>query len=424
LADSAGASQARLHTLDGLRGAAVLGILLMNVNAFAMPPEAYGNPANYGPRHWPDTLLWWVEFVAFDGKLRAIFSALFGASLLLVAERAEAAGRAAGRVGLVRLGTLAGFGLLHGILLWAGDILLLYAVVGMLALPLRRLPVDRLLVLAGLLAVLQFAVAAANYHELDVLRLAAQRPQAAAADVAAWRDALGWLGPPAPGALARDLALHRGPWTALAAARAAELPGLFAAELLFDGPETLGLMLLGMAGLRSGFLGGAWRRDAYDRTARWLYLAALPPLAAAGGWLVVRGFPPLATAAAIDLALPLRWMVAAAHSALIVGWLTGPLTPVKRRLIAAGRMAFSNYLGTSLVMAALFDGWGLGLYGRIERWLLLPFVFAAWALMLAWSRPWLARHAHGPLEWLWRSLAAGRPARWRRSAIANGLHCD
>jgi uncharacterized protein len=95
---------------------------------------------------------------------------------------------------------------------------------------------------------------------------------------------------------------------------------------------------------------------------------------------------------------------------------------LRRRIEAAGRAAFTNYLGTSLLMTALFDGWGLGLFGRIERIGLYPIVFAAWALMLAWSAPWLARYRFGPLEWLWRSLARGAAQPMRRTDIATRLH--
>ena len=83
-------------------------------------------------------------------------------------------------------------------------------------------------------------------------------------------------------------------------------------------------------------------------------------------------------------------------------------TGVGQRLAAAGRMAFSNYLGTSLVMCSLFYGWGLGLVGRVPHALQPAFVLLAWGLMLAWSPWWLARFRQGPLEWLWRSLTEAR----------------
>lgn len=410
---------ARLVTLDGLRGLAVMGILLMNVNAFAMPFAAYDDPAAFGPMRWPDVALWATEFVLIDGKLRAIFSALFGASLLLVADRAEAAGRSAARLSYARLLTLALFGLLHAWLLWAGDILVLYALVGLVAVPLRRLPVERLLVLAAMLFLFQAAILGLHYQALAAAGAVALAPDAPAAAQALWRQINDALGHPSPAALAADIALHRGPWVRLAASRAADLLGLEQTDLLFSGPETLGLMLLGMAGLRSGFLAGSWSSAQYRRWALRFYALGLPPLLVLAGLLVGWRFPPLTTAFLTDLgAMPGRWLVAIAHAALLVGWLTGPLSRLKARVVAAGRMAFSNYLGTSLLMTALFDGWGLGLYGRLERWWLLGPTLAMWLLMLGWSAPWLACFHHGPLEWAWRSLARARPAPFRRGAIA------
>ena len=404
----------RLVTLDGLRGVAVMGILLMNVNAFAMPFPAYDDPAAYGPMGWQDVALWATEFVLVDGKMRAIFSALFGASLLLVAVRAEAAGRSAARTSYARLGTLLLFGLAHACLVWDGDILVLYALVGLVAFPLRTLPIERLLVLAFMLMGMQAAILALHFQALALLEHAAQTPGAADAVVAAWRDVADQIGRPSPGPLTADLALHRGPWRPLAAALADGEAASIGQQLLFAGPETLGLMLLGMAGLRSGLLAGGWPAPRLRRIAAAGYAMGLPPLAALAWRLARDGFPPLMTATVADLAtMPLRWLVAAAHAALIILLLNKGGGRLGAPIVAAGRMAFSNYLGTSLVMTALFDGWGLGLYGRIERWMLPAFVLGAWVLMLAWSRPWLGRFAHGPLEWLWRSLARGRPVPFR-----------
>ena len=75
------------------------------------------------------------------------------------------------------------------------------------------------------------------------------------------------------------------------------------------------------------------------------------------------------------------------------------------RVVATGQAAFTNYLGTSIVMTTIFYGYGLGLYGFVSRAELWFFVIGAWAVMLLWSKPWLARFRYGPLEWLWRSLA-------------------
>jgi len=166
-------------------------------------------------------------------------------------------------------------------------------------------------------------------------------------------------------------------------------------------------MLLGMAGLRSGFLTGAWDRRLYARIAWMGILAGGAAEAAIAGWTMHTGFSPLAVFADYMLvSSPFRLVMAGGYAALIIllGWHTGSIV---RRIAAAGRAAFTNYLGTSLIASALFYGYGLGLYGRLDRveaWLIAPVV---WALMLAWSKPWLDRFRYGPFEWLWRSLARG-----------------
>jgi uncharacterized protein len=127
----------------------------------------------------------------------------------------------------------------------------------------------------------------------------------------------------------------------------------------------------------------------------WAYLADFPLFLTV---FVFIGASPLPRLAAILglLALLSLWAPRAATT-----WLG-------ERLVAAGRVAFSNYIGTSMVMAPIFYGWGLGLFGQFGRVELFGFVLFGWALMLAWSKPWLERYRYGPLEWLWRCLTYWR----------------
>ncbi len=122
----------RIFTLDVLRGVAVMGILAMNIVAFAMPFPAYTNPTAYGPESDADLVSWAFSFVFIDGKMRGLFSFLFGASALLVIERARAAGLNATRVHYARMFWLLIFGLLHFYFIWFGDILAAYAMAGLL----------------------------------------------------------------------------------------------------------------------------------------------------------------------------------------------------------------------------------------------------------------------------------------------------
>ncbi|HZB69249.1 MAG TPA: DUF418 domain-containing protein, partial [Sphingomicrobium sp.] len=171
------------------------------------------------------------------------------------------------------------------------------------------------------------------------------------------------------------------------------------------GAETLAYMLFGMAALKSGFLTGAWDNARYRRVAVTALAVAIPVYMLLAALLLADGFSvPGIFTYSFTATVPFRPLMLVAYAALIIlatrrgGWLVD-------RIAATGRSAFSNYLGTSILMTGLFYGWGLGWFGslsRVELWLV---VAAMWLVMLAWSKPWLDRFAYGPLEWLWRSLA-------------------
>ena len=397
----------RIATLDIVRGVAVMGILAMNVLDFAMPGAAYLNPAAYGTQGPADIASWVVSFILIDGKMRGLFSFLFGASLLLVVERAQAAGLSPARVHYSRMAWLLAFGLIHFYLIWAGDILALYAPIGMLAFLFRRMSVRRLVLIAAVLILLQLALFTLFALSIYQNAAAAAGAHASAADIARWRDEQLGFGLYPPDRLQAVLALYRGPWTGIVAFTAARETFAPLTSLWQFGAETLAYMLLGMAALRSGFLTGAWSDRAYSRVMLAGFGIGIPAYAALA-WFVVQGHfevPPL-IAGSIAAPILLRPLMIAATAALVIRLTRGGGAFVQR-IAAAGRAAFTNYLGTSLLMTGLFYGWGFGLYGhlrRIELW--IPVVIM-WALMLLWSKPWLDRYRYGPFEWLWRSLARG-----------------
>src|SRR5213596_1737288 len=139
----------RIITLDIIRGIAVMGIFSVNIIAFAMIEAAYLNPAAYGGHTGADLALWATNMVLVDGKMRTLFSMLFGASMLLVIERAQASGRSGWWTHFRRMIVLLGFGLIHYYFIWFGDILTLYAVSGLIAFLFRRLS-PRGLIIGGL----------------------------------------------------------------------------------------------------------------------------------------------------------------------------------------------------------------------------------------------------------------------------------
>ena len=403
-------SSDRYLSLDALRGIAVMGILAMNIVAFAMPSQAYINPRAYGDAAPLDMATWAFNFILVDGKMRGLFSVLFGASMLLVIDRAEAQGASAASTHYRRMAWLLLFGALHFYLVWFGDILFLYAAIGMIAFLFRARPPRSLWRWAIGLFVTNFLLFAAFALSLHALRHGAGQPGAPAELITQWRELQNQIGAPGAPAIARELAVYSGGYGGIldfrTSAPAALMPiiGLF-----FFGFETLGLMLMGMALFRTGFLTGEWDSARYRRWMTIGYALGLPAMAVLAWWVWSSGFDAVTTfGAAQAWAAPWRIALILAHAALALLLIRRfAASAIMRRIAAAGRVAFSNYLGTSLVMTAIFYGYGLGLFGEVSRATLYLFVIGMWAVMLLWSKPWLERFRHGPLEWLWRSLSRG-----------------
>ncbi|KQM93689.1 hypothetical protein ASE70_13275 [Sphingomonas sp. Leaf22] len=389
----------RIATIDTVRGVAVMGILFLNILAFALPEAAYISPRAYGLNGAADRVAYYAVLILFDGKMRGLFSFLFGASLLLVTDRAEAAGRDAAAVHYARMGWLFVLGLAHAALLWRGDILAHYALIGSVAYAFRALGPGRLLAFGIAFA----AVDALLMGSIPLAYLSMQASDGATA-VQNLRDFRNAFGVPAPAVLAQELALYRGSYAGILAHNLAEI-GESLGNTLIIGFETLAYMLFGMAALRSGMLDGRWSRRRLWRWAIGGMGIGLLGYGAIAVWIASRDLDVLAIVAGpIALATPVRAIMIPGWAATIVLLAAGS-GPVARRFAAAGRMALSNYLATSIVMCFLFYGWGLGQFGHWSRASLYLPVFAMCAAMLLWSPWWLARFRYGPFEWLWRSLA-------------------
>ena len=402
----------RLITLDALRGFAVMGILAMNIVAFAMPEMAYVSPKAYGGETPADIAAWALGFILFDGKMRGLFSILFGASMLLIVDRAEAGGQDPGSIHYRRMAWLALIGLCHYFFIGWGDILFLYAAVGCIAFRFRAWEARRLIkwalglftlgvVLTSLFFGAQLAVGNAADDPASPMAEAGREIRVEYAKI--------------DSEVTEELALYRGSYLPILDARLDTAINPFFGVLMTM-LETLPLMMIGMALFRNGFLTGAWATADYRRTAwRWLPPGVLLTLLV--GWLQWRsGFDYLvAINAFMGWAGPGRLMMTIAYAALLILLIRGAAASTWiARVAATGRAAFSNYLGTSIVMTTIFYGYGLGLFGDVDRWTLYLFCIAMWTAMLLWSKPWLDRFRYGPLEWLWRSLARGKPQPMRQ----------
>jgi len=393
----------RVATLDFIRGLAVMGILAANIIAFGQPFEAYMYPAAFltdpgDPGGW----MWIAQFVLVDGKMRGLFTLLFGAGLVLFMDRAWARGGTRW-LQAWRLTILMAFGLIHFFFIWPGDILFYYALFGLVALLGLRwsIKVQLWVGLAGYMFGVLFSAGLVFPWLIVDTPMGESSPEMLeqrAGMIAEIETTLARSDVP-------NGAIASGDYVALVAHRMTEQwDEPFLNAMLF-GLETLPLMLIGMALFRMGFFTGTWSRG---KMVRWgligLILGALGHLAIG---LVVRdsGFSYYGTLAGFFALSPLPrlWMVLGL-AALLVAYAPGATGWLGERVRAAGRAAFTNYLGTSIVMMFVFHGWALGLFGQLNRPQLYVVVVLAWVLMLAWSKPWLDRYRYGPLEWLWRSL--------------------
>jgi uncharacterized protein len=294
--------------------------------------------------------------------------------------------------------------MIHFFFIWPGDILFYYALFGFVVLACMKWKAKTQLVvgLAGYMVGVAFYALSMSFPWAVVdTPFGASSPDMLAlrAEMVAGIDA-GLAHGAVPNA-----AIAAGDYPALVAHRLAEQWSEPWSNALFFCFETIPLMLIGVALYRMGFFSGGFARAGMIR---WGWIGLIAGVAAhlvIGLVMQADGFTFYGTLAAFMgwSPLPRLWMVLGmaalmvAYSPAATGWLA-------ERVRAAGRAAFTNYLGTSIVMMFVFHGWALGLFGQLNRPQLYIVVALAWVLMLAWSKPWLDRYRYGPLEWLWRCL--------------------
>lgn len=371
----------RIQILDILRGFAIFGILAVNIAGFASPAflPGYAGPENLP---WYDALAEKLVLFFAEGKFYSIFSFLFGLGFSVQLARAEAKGKDIRSFYPRRLWVLFGMGILHAILLWNGDILRIYALLGFALLAFRKRSDRTLLIWAGILFVLSFVLVAfmggpvgggedtaiPGYDVVGMARLAYTSP-----------SFISFLSFQTFMALATFVILFliQG-----ASVMALFLLGLLAGRMQFFAklPENRpALKRVFIAGLLIGGLGNG------------VMLLFPDPLPASLGFTI--GAPALAAAYVSGLSL---LSLRAGGSRLLA-----PLSKV-------GRMALSNYVLQSVVCALLFNGFGFGLYEKVGAAGLLGITVLIYLVQIPLSSWWLSRFQFGPLEWLWRSLTYGQ----------------
>jgi uncharacterized protein len=422
----------RINSLDTLRGFALLGILPANVLIFGMYFSAASDPTVTGGAAGLNLVTWVLVRLLVEGKMRCLFSMVFGASTILLTSRAEErSGASAADIYYRRSLWLLLFGLAHAFLLFWGDILYPYALCAMILFPFRKLPAKKLLIVGVL-----FIAFKAGWMTVDAFRQIERRSLAAAAagksgteiteeqlEARKAIEAQRKLRKPSSEELEKDAKKWRGNPLEVIAARAKYLADWH--DLAYYDPancDIWSMMFIGMGLFKLGVFSAARSYRFYAWTAVVGYLIGIP-VNAYEAWLAVKsGFDPVTFAfirVAYDVA---RLPVALAHMALVMilckacaaRWLTN-------RLAAIGQMALSNYVLHSLICSFAFTGYGFALYGRLERYQIYYVVAGCWGVSLAASPIWLRHFRFGPLEWCWRSLTYWKtqPMRIRRSSAAS-----
>ncbi len=394
----------RIEAIDFLRGVAVLGILAINVTGFWGPSLATFSPAI--PQPEPGGAAWFgLAFVVFEGKMRALFSLLFGASMVLFAQAAQRQSHDPDVAQLRRLMWLALFGYLHFAFLWWGDILFPYALCGLGALALRRVSPAGLTFIALSIYLFSHIIEALLSVPGIIVEQAVLAGSALTSDMAEQAGMMTSIAASVRG----DIAILNTGFVEAATLKLSSSALQPFAVTFGTFNETLPLMLIGMVMVRSGFF-TTWppRRLAMIASAG-IVGGGLPTLLCLQ-WLAAHGWAPRAMFAALQSAM------AVPHLLMALGYAAGLLLLYPRirqtwlglALTAAGRCAFTNYIGTSVLMSAIFCGWGLGLGPELPRVWLPAFVLLGWTAMIVWPRWWLARYDQGPLETLWRRLSLPR----------------
>lgn len=386
----------RIPLLDILRGAALFGILLVNFNEdyFATPVAAVDRAARV-----------LIEFF-FAGSFYPLFSFLFGLGFALQVERWQARGAPVGRFYLRRLGALLGFGLAHAVLLWHGDILRHYAILGFPLLLVRRLGTRTLLVGAALclLVAVKFDVVT------SLVRLSPA--------VAIWTTLDHGPGPGERallGPIEREV-IRNGTYQQLVRVRA-RIVWLQERSLPLDPivPQIFAMFLLGLLAGRRGVLVRFTVRPLHLGRVMWgaLVVGLLgnfvsvlgPVLEASGIHLIPRRVLDFAGVFQLvgDAALSLSY--GAVITILVSQWESRGhwLAP----LGLVGRMGLTNYLLQSAVMLVLMCGFGFGLAYKLHLASSIPLKMGIFAGQIGLSGWWLKRFRMGPAEWLWRAVTYG-----------------
>jgi len=381
----------RIHSLDLLRGFAVLGILIMNITSFSQINMAYMNPTIGAGLEGYNQYFHGFNYIFADTRFMSIFSMLFGAGVVLFTQRIEAKGKRVAALHYKRMFWLLLFGLIHAYFIWVGDILVTYAICGSLVFFFRKKSIRTLFIMAVILFLIPISLKFMTYYGMpaDALESTFAFFHPSAEQIASQTQAM------------RGSYLEQMPLRVEDAIQIQTL--VFMIEMFW---RASAMMLLGMILYRKGIL-SAEKSTAYYKKLMWV--GFVPGLILSGIGLSQVYASEWNAAYVMNIGANYKFVsglfMALGYIGLVIWcYKKGIFKKFQNRLRATGRMAFTNYIGMSVICTLLFNGHGLGLFGTLDRLQQFLIVISVWVLILIISPLVLKNYRLGPLEWLWRKL--------------------
>ena len=381
----------RIHSLDLIRGFAVLGILIMNITSFSQINMAYMNPTIGAGLEGYNQYFHGFNYIFADTRFMSIFSMLFGAGVVLFTQRIEAKGKRVATLHYKRMFWLLLFGLIHAYFIWAGDVLVAYAICGSLVFFFRKKSIRTLFIMAVILFLVPISLNFLTFNGMGEKEL----------------ESTFAFFYPSNEQIALETKIMQGSYLGQMPLRLENAIGLQTIVFMINTFwRTSAMMLLGMILYRKNIL-SADKSTAYYKNMIWV--GFVPGLIISIVGLNQVYSSEWSGSYVMNIGANYKFIsglfMALGYIGLLI-WIykKGIFKKLQNRLQATGRMAFTNYISMSVICTLIFNGHGLGLFGTFDRLYQFLIVIAVWLIILIISPLVLKKFKHGPLEWLWRKL--------------------